>query len=105
MGEGAPYPARGGDRDSAGSARPRGCGRCCRTVSAHSRPSGTHIKLARVAPDDELAMDTLIAEAVLEFARDLRARTGPRPPGRMDISATGPRSTGEWTGERAMRCP
>ena len=34
------------------------------------------IKLARVAPEEELAMDVLVAEAVLEFGEDLRsART------------------------------
>lgn len=31
------------------------------------------IKLARYAPEDELAMDLLVAEAVLEFGDDLRA--------------------------------
>ncbi|HEX6372531.1 MAG TPA: hypothetical protein VF006_26660 [Longimicrobium sp.] len=31
------------------------------------------IKLARHAPEDELSMDRLVAEAVLEFADDLRA--------------------------------
>lgn len=30
------------------------------------------IKLARHVPEDELAMDPLIAEAVLEFGEDLR---------------------------------
>lgn len=30
------------------------------------------IKLARYAPEDELAMDLLVAEAVLEFGDDLR---------------------------------
>jgi hypothetical protein len=30
------------------------------------------IKLARVAPEEELAMDKLVAEAVLEFGDDLR---------------------------------
>lgn len=30
------------------------------------------IKLARHAPEDELSMDLLVAEAVLEFATDLR---------------------------------
>jgi hypothetical protein len=30
------------------------------------------IKLARFAPPDELAMDPLVANAVLEFASDLR---------------------------------
>ena len=30
------------------------------------------IKLARVAPEEELAMDVLVAEAVLEFSDDLR---------------------------------
>lgn len=31
------------------------------------------IKLARHVPEDELSMDRLVAEAVLEFADDLRA--------------------------------
>jgi hypothetical protein len=30
------------------------------------------IKLARYAPEDELSMDLLVAEAVLEFGSDLR---------------------------------
>lgn len=30
------------------------------------------IKLARHVPEDELSMDVLVAEAVLEFAQDLR---------------------------------
>ncbi|MBW3571122.1 MAG: hypothetical protein KY467_08450 [Gemmatimonadetes bacterium] len=30
------------------------------------------IKLARHVPEDELAMDVLVAEAVLEFGSDLR---------------------------------
>lgn len=30
------------------------------------------IKLARVAPENELAMDLLVAEAVLQFGSDLR---------------------------------
>ena len=30
------------------------------------------IKLARVAPEEELAMEPLVAEALLEFAEDLR---------------------------------
>ncbi|HST62650.1 MAG TPA: hypothetical protein VLK84_28350 [Longimicrobium sp.] len=33
------------------------------------------IKLARFAPQDELSMDLLVAEAVLEFADDLRQAT------------------------------
>lgn len=33
------------------------------------------IKLARAAPDEERAMDVLVAEAILEFADDLRAAT------------------------------
>jgi hypothetical protein len=33
------------------------------------------IKLARHVPEDELSMDRLVAEAVLEFADDLRAAT------------------------------
>ncbi|HZG44533.1 MAG TPA: hypothetical protein VEY93_16395 [Longimicrobium sp.] len=31
------------------------------------------IKLARAAPEEERAMDMLVAEAILEFADDLRA--------------------------------
>lgn len=31
------------------------------------------IKLARAAPEEERAMDVLVAEAILEFADDLRA--------------------------------
>jgi hypothetical protein len=33
------------------------------------------IKLARHVPEDELSMDVLVAEAVLEFANDLREAT------------------------------
>ena len=32
--------------------------------------ASSSIELARVAPEEELAMDTLVAEAVLEFAND-----------------------------------
>ncbi|WP_420125982.1 hypothetical protein [Longimicrobium sp.] len=35
--------------------------------------ANSSIKLARVAPEEELAMDLLVAEAVLEFGDDLRA--------------------------------
>jgi hypothetical protein len=35
--------------------------------------ANSSIKLARVAPEQELAMDVLVAEAVLEFGDDLRA--------------------------------
>lgn len=31
------------------------------------------IRLARAAPDEERAMDVLVAEAILEFGDDLRA--------------------------------
>jgi hypothetical protein len=34
--------------------------------------ANTSIKLARYAPEDELAMDLLVAEAVLEFGSTLR---------------------------------
>ena len=34
------------------------------------------IKLARFAPPDELAMDPLVANAILEFGDDLREATG-----------------------------
>ena len=34
--------------------------------------ANSSIKLARVAPEEELAMDVLVAEAVLEFGDDLR---------------------------------
>ncbi|WP_420125979.1 hypothetical protein [Longimicrobium sp.] len=34
--------------------------------------ANSSIKLARVAPEEELAMDVLVAEAVLEFGEDLR---------------------------------
>jgi hypothetical protein len=37
--------------------------------------ANSSIKLARVAPEEELAMDVLVAEAVLEFADDLRSST------------------------------
>jgi hypothetical protein len=33
------------------------------------------IKLARAAPEEDRAMDVLVAEAILEFADDLRAAT------------------------------
>jgi hypothetical protein len=42
------------------------------------------IKLARHVPEDELAMDVLVAEAVLEFGEDLRNALG---------------TAGEWTDE------
>jgi hypothetical protein len=35
--------------------------------------ANSSIKLARAAPDEELAMDVLVAEAVLEFGEDLKA--------------------------------
>jgi hypothetical protein len=35
--------------------------------------ANSSIKLARVAPEEDLAMDVLVAEAVLEFGDDLRA--------------------------------
>jgi len=39
--------------------------------------ANSSIKLARYAPEDELAMDLLVAEAVLEFGSTLReARDG-----------------------------
>jgi hypothetical protein len=38
--------------------------------------AGSSIKLARVAPEEELAMDVLGVEAVLEFADDLRVDYG-----------------------------
>jgi hypothetical protein len=34
--------------------------------------ANSSIKLARVAPEEELAMDLLVAEAILEFGDDLR---------------------------------
>jgi hypothetical protein len=34
--------------------------------------ANSSIKLARVAPEEELAMDVLVADAILEFADDLR---------------------------------
>jgi 3-deoxy-D-arabino-heptulosonate 7-phosphate (DAHP) synthase class II len=34
--------------------------------------ANSSIKLARVAPEEELAMEVLVAEAVLEFAGDSR---------------------------------
>jgi hypothetical protein len=37
--------------------------------------ANSSIKLARVAPDEELAMDVQVAEALLEFADDLRSAT------------------------------
>jgi hypothetical protein len=52
--------------------------------------ANSSIKLARVAPEEELAMEVQVAEAVLEFGEDLRGanrvasawaegREGPRP--------------------------
>ena len=38
--------------------------------------ASSSIKLARVAPEEELSMDVLVAEAVLEFADDLRVDYG-----------------------------
>jgi hypothetical protein len=46
------------------------------------------IKLARHVPEDELAMDLLVAEAVLEFGNDLRAAS--------DVTAN-------WTGEEPTK--
>ena len=37
--------------------------------------ANSSIKLARVAPEEELAMEPIVAEAVLEFAEDLREAT------------------------------
>jgi hypothetical protein len=37
--------------------------------------ANSSIKLARAAPEEELAMDILVTEAVLEFADDVRAAT------------------------------
>ena len=34
--------------------------------------ASSSIKLARVAPDEELPMEPIVAEAVLEFGEDLR---------------------------------
>ncbi|HEX6370332.1 MAG TPA: hypothetical protein VF006_15535 [Longimicrobium sp.] len=34
--------------------------------------ANSSIKLARVAPEEELAMDPLVAAAILQFADDLR---------------------------------
>jgi hypothetical protein len=34
--------------------------------------ANSSIKLARVAPEEELAMEPIVAEAILEFADDLR---------------------------------
>jgi hypothetical protein len=34
--------------------------------------ANSSIKLARVAPEEELAMDVVVAEAILEFGDDLR---------------------------------
>jgi hypothetical protein len=34
--------------------------------------ANSSIKLARVAPEEELAMEPIVAEAILEFAEDLR---------------------------------
>jgi hypothetical protein len=50
--------------------RPRGCWRCSRIALARSRQ--TLASSARAAPQEELAMDKLVAEAVLEFGDDLR---------------------------------
>jgi hypothetical protein len=38
--------------------------------------ANSSIKLARYAPEDELAMDLLVAEAVLEFGTSACARRG-----------------------------
>ncbi len=35
--------------------------------------ANSSIKLARVAPEEELAMEPIVAEAILEFGDDLRA--------------------------------
>jgi hypothetical protein len=47
--------------------------------------ANSSIKLARVAPEEELAMDVLVAEAVLEFGDDLR---------------TAAKATAEWRAEQ-----
>jgi hypothetical protein len=39
--------------------------------------ANSSIKLARVAPEEELAMDVQVAEAVLEFGDDLRRPVTP----------------------------
>jgi hypothetical protein len=50
--------------------------------------ASSSITLARVAPDEERAMEPLVAEAVLEFGEDLR--------GAAEAAA-------EWCGTRATR--
>ncbi len=50
--------------------------------------ANSSIKLARVAPDEELPMEPLVAEAVLEFGEDLRDAA--------DAAAV-------WCGAREMR--
>jgi hypothetical protein len=45
----------------------------CRTASARSRATAScSIKLARAAPEEDVAVGVLVAEAVLEFADALR---------------------------------
>jgi hypothetical protein len=51
------------------------------------------IKLARHAPEDELSMDVLVAEAVLEFGTDLRQAAEALTEDRASLSSQSPRST------------
>ncbi len=51
--------------------------------------ANSSIKLARVAPEEELAMEPLVAEAILEFGDDLRQA--------VQIAAVG--------GQEAESCP
>lgn len=44
------------------------------------------IKLARFAPPDELAMDPLVANAILEFGDDLRSAAASADDSRLDES-------------------
>lgn len=50
--------------------------------------ASSSITLARVAPDEERAMEPLVAEAVLEFGEDLRDAAG---------------AAAEWCGTRDTR--
>jgi hypothetical protein len=51
--------------------------------------ANSSIKLARVAPEEELAMDVQVAEAVLEFGDALRVAT---------------QATKEWLAESPLYC-
>jgi hypothetical protein len=62
---------------------------------AFEATANSSIKLARVAPEEELAIEPLVAEAVLEFAEDLRGANRAATAWADRYPGVGP-STGGW---------